>query len=342
MFQDNNAAGLASVAPTGDVTGRASRRRDETAAARVFGPASLSNLGPGFDTLGLCIDGIGDVVEATLSAEPGVRITSMDGDGGLLPLHPDQNTASVAAQYVLRRADTTSGLNLRIEKRVPFGSGIGGSAASAVAGAWAANLALGSPLEKEDLVAAVLEGEAIASGSKHGDNVLPALFGGLVLTSASDPQLYRRIPLKKDLPIALVTPDVQVLTKAARDILPKQVSFRDAIDNASDLAFLIDAFRCGDWETVGRSIMKDRLVEPVRATLVPCYRAALVGAMDAGAFGCALTGSGPAMFAIAESFTAATDVLRAMIESCRSAGIDATGRVTSANGDGVRVCADGQ
>lgn len=340
MFQENSGSGALSLASAGESRARI-RRPEATEVHRVLGPASLSNLGPGFDTLGLCIDGIGDIVEATISDEPGVQITAIEGDGGLLPISAEANTASVAAQHVLRQAGSEKGVELRIEKRVPFGSGIGGSAASAVAGAWAANLALGRPFSKEDLVAAVLEGEAVASGSKHGDNVLPALFGGLVLTSSSQPHLYRRIPLKCDLPIALIAPDVQVLTKTARDILPKQVPFRDAINNASDLAFLIDAFCCGDWETVGRCIMRDRLVEPVRATLVPCYDAARSAAMEAGALGCALTGSGPAMFAIADSFSAAEAVLQAMIEACLTSGIETTGRVTSANARGVELDSHG-
>lgn len=305
---------------------------------RVFGPSSLSNLGPGFDTLGLCIGGIGDYVEARLHDSPGVQIECIEGDNGLLPRDPAMNTASVAASRVLQQLRSPYGIVLRIKKHVPFGSGIGGSAASAVAGAWAASLLHGVALHKQELVDAVLDGEEVASGGRHGDNVLPALFGGLVLVSATDPKLYRRIPLVKEMPLAVISPDVQILTKQAREMLPKDVAFRDAVRNASDVAFLVDAFRCGDWETVGRCIMTDRLVEPVRARLVPCYDAVRSAAMEAGALGCALTGSGPSMFAVTATPASAKRVTEAMLDASRSLGIPAIGCATEANADGVTSC----
>lgn len=305
-------------------------------AVEVVGPASLSNLGPGFDALGLCIAHVGDRVEASLVDEPGIRFEPVPGPiAWTPPADPMRNTAVVAAEAVRQRLAPASGVLLRLHKGIPLGSGIGGSAASAVAGAWAVNRLFGTPLAKEDLVEAVLEGEVQASGSRHGDNVLPALFGGLVLVSSSDPARYRRIPLPEALPVAIVMPQVEILTRQAREMLPKQVGLRDAVHNASELAFLIDAFRCGDWETVGRCIMQDRLVEPVRATLVPCYEAVRRAAIEAGAFGCALTGSGPAMFALASTPNVAASVAAAMVEASRSAGIEASGLTTEVNGRGV-------
>jgi len=304
---------------------------------RVFGPESLSNLGPGFDAIGLCISGIGDVGEARRSERPGVRVEEIRGDGGLLPRDSSRNTASVAAQVVLDELGVREGMVLRIEKQVPFGSGIGGSAASAVEGAWDAKALFGLKLTKEDLVEAVLAGEEIASGGRHGDNVLPALFGGLVLVSSSDPHRYRRIPLLRPLFISIVVPEVQILTKTAREMLPKQVPLRDAVHNASELAFLVDAFHNGDWEMVGRCIMADRLVEPVRATLVPCYQCVRDAAVEAGAFGCALTGSGPAIFAITDTHDAAEAVRTAMVDASIRQGIPALGLVTEANPDGVVI-----
>jgi homoserine kinase len=206
-----------------------------------------------------------------------------------------------------------------------------------VAGAWAANLLLGQPFGKDELVDAVLEGEGVASGSLHGDNVLPALFGGLVLTSPTDPAHYRRVVLPRALPVALIMPRIEILTQEARSILPDAVPFRNAVHNAADLAFMLDAFREGDWATVGRHMMRDRLVEPVRATLVPCYEAVRRAALDAGAWGCALTGSGPAMFAVAETPARAEQVLAAMQDACRQAGVEAGGLVTEADAEGVRL-----
>jgi homoserine kinase len=309
----------------------------ERGVARAFGPASLSNLGPGFDTLGLCIDHAGDVVEASRCDDPGVRIVSIENDDGLLPTEAHRNTAAIAAKHVLDAASADFGLTLRITKGIPFGSGIGGSAASAVAGAWAANALLDEPLPKSDLVEAVITGEAAASGSRHGDNVLPALFGGLILTSSSDPTRYRRIELPRELSIAVLTPSIRILTREAREILPAQVALRDAVHNTSELAFLIDAFHAGDWETVGRCIMGDRLVEPVRATLIPIYDDVRRSALEAGAFGCAITGSGPAMFAICPGPVEAQSVLDAMLDACRRSGVESSGFVAHADGCGVRL-----
>ena len=304
------------------------------AAASAFGPASLSNLGPGFDALGLAIEGVGDVVEARWSERPGASVEAIEGAEGL-PLEPGKNTAALAAAAVLRRLGSGRGVALRIKKGIRPGSGIGSSAASAVAGAWAANALHGAPLGKEALVEAVLAGEQAASGTRHGDNVLPALFGGLVLVSSTEPERYRRLALPRPLPLALLRPDVQVLTKAARAMLPERVPLRDAVHNASALAFLIDAFHAGDWEAVGRAIMEDRLVEPVRAALLPCYADVRRAALEAGAYGCALSGSGPAMFALAETEAACADVLDAMREACRCTGIASHGRVTRACARGV-------
>lgn len=226
-------------------------------------------------------------------------------------------------------------MHFRLRKGIPLGSGIGGSAASAVAGAWAANVLMGSPLDKEEMVEAVLDAEDFASGGRHGDNGLPALLGGLVLVSSSNPSRYRRVRLPEELHIAIILPDVEVLTKQAREMLPTHVPLRDAVHNASELAFLVDAYRCGDWETVGKCMMQDRLVEPVRAALVPCFRSVRTAAVEAGAFGCALTGSGPAMFALAASEADAARVAEAMKEASRADGIDARTVLASANEDGV-------
>ena len=304
---------------------------------KILGPASLSNLGPGFDALGLCVAGWGDVVEVERTDEPGVRLAAVRGLGtGRVPAST-RNTAVRAAQGVLRQAGTSGGLVLRLTKGIPLGSGIGGSAASAVAGAWAANVALGGVFTKADLVEAVLDGEALASGARHGDNVLPALFGGLVLVDPADPRRYRHVELPRPLPLAVLLPEVEILTEAARGALPTEVPLRDAVANAASLGFLIDAFRAGDWPAVGEQIMRDQLVEPIRARQVPGYAAIREAALEAGACGCALSGSGPAMFAVAETARAAEQVRAAMEAACRAAGAGALSRVTEVDSEGART-----
>jgi homoserine kinase len=302
--------------------------------ALVTAPASLSNLGPGFDALGLAVEGLGDVVEVWTDDEPGVRVARSDTGAAWTPPDAARNTAAVAAQHVLGTAGAAFGLTLRIRKGLTPGSGLGSSAASAVAGAWAANVACGEPLGKADLVEAVLAGEAVASGARHGDNVLPSLWGGAVLVSPSEPTRYRPVTLGCELHIALVVPHVEVLTRDARAILPEHVPLRGAVGNAAELAFLIDALVRGDVEAAGRSIERDTLVEPLRARLVPCYRSVREAARQAGALGCALSGSGPTLFALCLDAPSAQHVAQAMREASEADGI-------AAGAHAVRACRQG-
>jgi homoserine kinase len=305
---------------------------------KIWGPASLSNLGPGFDSVGLAITGYGDVLEARLDDESGVRVEAITGDGGTLSLVPEENTVAVAAKTLLDQAGSTKGITFRIHKGIPLGSGIGGSSASAVAGAMAANVLLGNPFPKTELIEAVLTGEVVASGGRHGDNVLPALLGGLVLVSSSDPTRFHKIHLPKPLHIAVIVPQVRVLTKEARAMLHNLVPFRDAIHNASDFAFLSAAFVEGDWESVGKFIMRDRLVEPIRARLVPVYDEVKHAALTEGkALGCALTGSGPAMFAVCESQEHAEACVAIMQAASIEKGIPAIGKAVQADQEGTRA-----
>ena len=301
------------------------------APVKVFAPASLSNLGPGFDTVGLAFEGPGDTIIARLTRSPGIVIES----AVRLPTEPELNTAGCAALVVLQQAKSDHGLHLTIQKGIPLGSGVGGSAASAAAGAWAANLLLGRPFSKEDLVEAVLEGESVASGGiRHGDNALPALFGGLILTSPVSPGDYRRITLRRAMHLVVLLPSLRILTKAAREALPTQVGFRDYVHNASDLAFMLHALLAGDWARLGPYLMRDRLVEPVRARQVSAYSAIREAALNAGAYAAALTGSGPAMFAVAPDAGGAEVIKTAMIGAC---DVPALTYVTGIDTRGVRA-----
>lgn len=314
---------------------------EEEQKVRVFGPASLSNLGPGFDTLGLCLDGVGDMVEAWKKASAGVEIILGNSrHGSSIPLDPKKNTAGVAAASVLRLFEADHGVTIKIDKGFKPGSGIGSSAACAVAAAWAVNLLMEKPAGKDALLEAVLAGEAVASGARHGDNVLPALLGGLVLVSSDEPTRYRCVAVPENLWISLILPEIQVLTKEARAMLPVEVPMQTAVNQASSLAFMIDAFRAGDWQTVGACIMEDRLAEPVRATLVPCYNLIKNAALDAGAFGCALTGSGPAMFALSDTKQSARVILNAMLAAARQDSVEATGYLSIINKEGATVRTD--
>lgn len=308
----------------------------KTDRAAAWAPASLSNLGPGFDVLGIAFDAWGDRVEAVLTDKPGLIISYSTESVWKGVCEPHLNTAGVAASRILDILDYQGGIELIIKKNIAPGSGVGSSASSAVAAAWAINLLFDKPLEKKDLVRAVLAGESIASGSEHGDNVISSLLGGMVIVSSSDPSSYRRIRIDESLTISIVLPSVQILTRAARALLPEMVPFSEAVRHSSSLAMLIDALKDGDWRAVGKHIMQDRMVEPLRGRLLSCYDAIKRAALDAGAYGCALSGSGPAMFAISEDSEESDEILSAMIRACENAGIEATGTVTIPDNDGVR------
>lgn len=271
-------------------------------------------------------------MEARFTEEAGITISST----AEIPLTAEENTAGRAAHLVMTKAGDKRGLHLHIVKGIPVGSGIGGSAASASAGAWVANLLLGKPFRKEDLAYEVLEAERLASGGTlHGDNALPSLFGGLVLTSPVRPLDYRRIQLIKVLNLVIVLPKRSILTSDARTILPPFVPRTDAVHNASDLAFMLHAWMTGDWQAVSPYMMRDRMIEPARASLVPCYNAVRQAGMKAGSYAVALTGSGPAMFAIAPDQESTSSICNAMVAA---AGEGAQGIITQADMRGVHRC----
>jgi homoserine kinase len=304
---------------------------------KATAPASLSNLGPGFDALGLCIDTHVDIVEAARTTEAGISIESIDGLYSDIPLDPSANTAAVAAAKVLEISGDSGGLRLKITKGIPLGSGIGGSAASAAAGARVAGAALGLDPASDAVLQGALEGESLASGSQHGDNVLPSLFGGLVATTPSDPSHYLRIAINAQLSLSLVLPAVTIFTKQARSRFPKKVPFQDAIVNAAATARIVASIVNGNWKELGRSIMVDRIVEPIRAAMIPSFDQARSAALKAGAYGVAVSGSGPALFAVCAHDAHARRVSRAISATLSGAGIDAITFVAHPSNEGCTV-----
>ncbi|MFV1980199.1 MAG: homoserine kinase [Rhodothermia bacterium] len=289
---------------------------------RAVGPASISNLGPGFDSLGLCIDTHHDVVAVSHTGEEGVQIDEIVGLDAIIPFEAGRNTASIAASAVLRASGKGGGLRLRIQKGIPLGSGIGGSAASAVAGAMAAAAALGLSPDGPEIIEAALAGEAAASGARHGDNVLPAFLGGFVATTPADPMHYQRIRVDARLSLALVLPSTTILTKSARSILPPDVPFESAVRNAAAAARIVASVVNEDWKALGENIMMDEIVEPMRARLVPGFGEARKAALEAGAYGAALSGSGPAIFAVCANDDHARRVAGAMADALARVGVD--------------------
>jgi homoserine kinase len=264
----------------------------------VFAPGSVGNVGPGFDILGLAIDGLGDRVTVELGKSGPVIVRGRDAE--LVPTDPAKNAASIAASAMLRKRQQAAALQITIEKGLPVSGGMGGSAASSVAGALAAALAIGANASKEEIMIAALEGEMFVSG-RHLDNIAPITLGGLVLSRSIDP--VDAIPLKvpDNWSVALITPRVRIETKQARAILPQQWD-RSWIQQMANTAALIAAFASGDG-ALARRALDDLYAEPRRAPMIPHFAEVKRAALDSGAFGCSISGSGPTIFAIVDRST---------------------------------------
>jgi homoserine kinase len=305
---------------------------------RVFAPATVANIGPGFDVLGLALSSPGDLLDAELSDAPGVEIVEITGDGGRLSRDATKNVVGLAASDVLRRAGSTKGLRLWLHKRMPFASGLGSSGASSAAGAVAANEMLGRPLSPRDVVLSAMEGECAASGTAHADNVAPSVMGGIVLVRSYDPFEMVELPVPDALRVAVVHPHCQVSTAEARRLVKERTYGLEVIvANIGSVASLVASLYRGDLPLLGRSI-DDRIIEPQRATLIPGFAAVKDAAFGAGAFGCSIAGSGPSVFAFADSDTSAEAVGVAMQAAFKSAaGLDSDlfwGKVST---EGARV-----
>ncbi|MBI3466498.1 MAG: homoserine kinase, partial [Planctomycetes bacterium] len=286
---------------------------------RVFAPATVANLGPGFDVLGLALERPGDVVEAELVDRPGVEIVQITGDGGALSTDPDRNVAGRAAAELLRKVrlkpDTTGptearlkpgttgmeggqGLRLWLHKQMPLASGLGSSGASSVGGAVAANELLGRPLANEELLRCAMEGERAAAGSPHADNVAPSLLGGIVLIRSYEPLEIVSLPVPASLWIAVAHPHCELSTAVARAVVNNhQYSIGEAVKNLGNMGALVAALHADDLQLLGRCI-EDALVEPLRAPLIPGFTQVKAAALGGGALGCSIAGAGPSVFAL--------------------------------------------
>lgn len=304
-------------------------------AVRVFAPGSVGNVGPGLDILGLAVTGLGDTVTAERSTQPGIEV--LDPGHPALPTDPSRHTAAIAAGAVLRLAGAgqREGLRLRVVKGLPIEGGQGGSAASAVAGAVAANLLLGKPLGPGDLLLAALEAEAVVAG-RHADNIAPILLGGMVLVRSLDPIDVVRIPTPPGLRVVLAHPDRQMPTREGRAVLPTQIDRETALYQAAQVAAIVAACASGDLALLGRAI-DDRIAEPVRAPMLDGFREAKAAALAAGAAGCSISGSGPTVFALAGGTAAAERIGQAVAECYRSRGIPCAMRVERVDQQGARA-----
>ena len=311
---------------------------------RVFAPATVANVGSAFDVLGFALDAPGDTVQATLSASAGVRVVSISGDEGRLPLEADQNTAGVSVRALLEHLRVSDarlseiGIELTIEKGLPIGSGLGSSSASTVAAVVAANELLGSPLSRLELVPFAMEGERVACGAAHADNVAPSLLGGFVLIRSYSPLDVIALPAPEQVWVSVVSPHLELRTQDARKVLKKNVPLASAVAQWGNVAALVAGIYQRDIALMGRSL-EDRIVEPERAQLIPGFFEVKEAALSAGAVGCSISGSGPSIFALSDAEGTAARVGQAMQSVFTGLSVGSTVHVSRVNPTGARVVA---
>ena len=307
---------------------------------KIFAPATVANVAAGFDVLGFALEKPGDTVELFRRNDREVRIRSITGDGGKLPVNVEKNTASVAVSRFLRDMGNPFGVDIAIRKEMPLSSGLGSSAASSVAAVYGINVMAGNPLSIEELVKYTLEAERVACGSAHADNSAPSLLGGFVLIRSYSPLDIVKLPVPRGLSCAVVHPHTEVNTGDARKILKKEISLSNAIKQWGNLAALVAALFKGDFELLGRSL-EDIIAEPVRSLLIPGFAEVKRAAMDAGALGCSISGSGPSMFALSSSLDKAEEIGTAMKDTFRGIGLECDLYVSRVNEVGVKVVKEG-
>ncbi|HEX9757863.1 MAG TPA: homoserine kinase [Nitrospiria bacterium] len=300
----------------------------------VFAPASVGNIGPGFDVLGCAVTGIGDWVTASLSSDSGIRIHSISGTQTQIPKDARKNTVGIAAQEVRKRLGIKKGVDLWLHKNIP-GNGLGSSAASAVAGGFATNILFGEPLKKEELLIPCAKAESRVSGGYFLDNISASLFGGVVI---SNPKTKKTVPLGviPNLVVVLVTPHFPLLTKRARKVLPLKIPMAHFIQNMAFSCALVAAVGQKNVRAFGEAI-EDVIVEPKRSVLIPGFSEVKKAALKNGAFGCSISGAGSTLFAITDHPTKGEKIGRAMQQAFQRKGLKATVTVSSMDRHGVRM-----
>lgn len=299
---------------------------------KVFCPATIANISCGFDVLGLALESVGDEMVVRKSPEKGIRILKISGQD--LPLEPERNVSGVAALALLEKSGHQGGFDLEIVKRIKPGSGIGSSAASSAGTVWAMNELLGRPFSKLELVQFAMEGERLASGAAHADNVAPALYGGFTLVRSYDPLDIIPIPSPELLYATVIHPQLEIKTSDSRKILKTTIPMEKGIQQWGNLGGLIAGLFQKDYALIGRSL-HDVIVEPIRSILIPGFDAIKANALAAGALGCGISGSGPSIFALSKGEEIAREVATSMRETYQGVGLDFDIHVSRVKAQGV-------
>lgn len=301
---------------------------------KIFCPGTIANLSCGFDVLGLCLDNVGDEMIIRKSDQKGIRITKIVGAD--LPLETERNVSGVSALAMLDNLDTDFGFEIEIYKHIKAGSGIGSSAASSAGAVFGINELLNRPFTRKELIPFAMQGEKLAGGTAHADNVAPALLGGFVLIRSYNPLDIIRIDSPENLYATVVHPQIELKTSDARSILKQNITLKTAITQWGNVGGLIAGLYTKDYDLIGRSL-HDEIVEPIRSVLIPEFDKVKAACTENGALGSGISGSGPSVFALSRSHETARNIAKAMGDIYDKIGLQYELHVSKINPTGVRV-----
>ena len=301
---------------------------------KIFCPATIANISCGFDVLGLCLETTGDEMIIKKSDIKGIRITKIVGAD--LPLETSKNVAGVAGLALLEAIDYEFGFDIEIYKNIKAGSGIGSSAASAAGAVFGINELVGKPFTRKELVAFAMKGEAIASGSEHADNVAPAILGGITLVRSTIPLDIIKIESPSELYATVIHPQIELKTSEMRAVLQPMISLKSAIIQWGNLGGLIAGFYTSDYELIGRSL-HDEIVEPLRGPFIPKFDVIKKVALENGALGSGISGSGPSIFALSKGIETANRIAKAMSAVYDEMDLPYEIHVSKVNSEGVKI-----
>lgn len=301
---------------------------------KIFSPATVANVGCGFDILGLCLDKVGDQMVIRKTQRKGIFITKIEGFE--LPYAVHENVAGVSALAMYNELNVDFGFEIEIYKQIKPGSGIGSSAASAAGSVFGMNYLLDNAFDKIDLIKFAMNGEAVASKSEHADNIAPAILGGFTLVKQNNPLEVIQLPTPKALHAVIVHPQIEIKTADSRAVLPKTVALSDAITQWSNVGSLVHALHTSDYNLIGKSL-KDVVIEPHRSKLIPNFNSLRKISLESGALGCSISGSGPSLFSLCEGLENARKVEANQRRFMTNIGIPFETHISKINTEGIKI-----
>ena len=301
---------------------------------RIFSPGTVSNVGCGFDTLGFCLDSIGDEMIIRKKSEKGIKISSIKGFN--LPLETESNVAGVSALEMYNDLDIDYGFEIEIIKKIKPGSGIGSSGASAVGSVFGMNYLLGSPFDKMQLINYALKGEALASKEEHADNIAPGILGGFTLVKSIKPLDVIKLPSPTDLYTVIVHPQIEIKTSESRSILPTKIPLKDAVIQWSNVGSLVHSLHTSDYKLLKKSI-KDIVIEPYRRKLIPYFSDIRNIAVKSNGLGTSISGSGPSIFSLCKGLKSAKEIESKQRQFMEKTEIKFHTYISKINTQGVRI-----